>query len=275
MTSQTRIARSVYFLATVCVLALSVPVHAQLTSFPIDFSEHHNAGMVTNAPVGNVRLGGVLFEIPTSGPNYWDGFVAGGGPGERVIEWPVGQMGVREIHTLINTDWGTAGGPFAKIEFFGSEGAYYLKNLFSCEDIRDHSPNNGNCDTINGTTSINVWNNGLSGRARFIVDKQQINLPADFWDEVLVSVTITDAGHGEGHQRLMVMGLTVIAPLFGDPNCDGEINALDIEPFLLAMFDPDEYAIHYPNCDLMLADVNCDDVVNASDIEPFIDLLFP
>ena len=61
---------------------------------------------------------------------------------------------------------------------------------------------------------------------------------------------------------------------FGDINCDGAINAFDIEPFLLALFEPDEYAIQYPNCDINLGDINGDGLINAFDIEPFVDLLF-
>ncbi len=61
----------------------------------------------------------------------------------------------------------------------------------------------------------------------------------------------------------------------GDLNCDGEINAFDIEPFLSALFDPAQYAIQYPDCDINLADINGDGTVDAFDIEPFLGILFP
>ena len=61
----------------------------------------------------------------------------------------------------------------------------------------------------------------------------------------------------------------------GDPNCDGRIDAFDIQPFIVALFDPDGYASAYPNCDRMLADINGDGFVDAFDIQPFIELLFP
>ncbi|MCH7871969.1 MAG: hypothetical protein IID33_09750 [Planctomycetes bacterium] len=61
----------------------------------------------------------------------------------------------------------------------------------------------------------------------------------------------------------------------GDLNCDGQINAFDIEPFLVALFDPKEYAVRYPECDINLADINGDGSIDAFDIEPFLDLLFP
>ena len=62
--------------------------------------------------------------------------------------------------------------------------------------------------------------------------------------------------------------------LRGDMNCDATVNALDIEPFLVALFDPANYVGRYPDCNILLADVNEDGAINAGDIEPFIELLF-
>jgi hypothetical protein len=59
----------------------------------------------------------------------------------------------------------------------------------------------------------------------------------------------------------------------GDLNCDGLINAFDIDPFVLALTDPAAYAAQYPDCDYMLADINGDGLVNAFDIDPFVVLL--
>ncbi len=61
----------------------------------------------------------------------------------------------------------------------------------------------------------------------------------------------------------------------GDLNCDRHIDTLDIEPFIIALFDSKAYSSRYPTCDPLLGDVNNDGVVNAFDIEPFISLLFP
>ena len=58
-------------------------------------------------------------------------------------------------------------------------------------------------------------------------------------------------------------------------NCDGDIDAFDIEPFLVALFEPDEYPIRYPDCDINLADINGDGSIDALDIEPLLGLLFP
>jgi hypothetical protein len=59
----------------------------------------------------------------------------------------------------------------------------------------------------------------------------------------------------------------------GDLNCDGLLDAFDIDPFVLALVDPAGYAAAFPDCDRMLADVNCDGSVNAFDIDPFVQCL--
>ncbi len=59
----------------------------------------------------------------------------------------------------------------------------------------------------------------------------------------------------------------------GDLNCDCSLNAFDIEAFITALVEPQNYAARYPGCDLMLADINGDGAVDSFDIEPFIALL--
>jgi hypothetical protein len=58
---------------------------------------------------------------------------------------------------------------------------------------------------------------------------------------------------------------------FGDLNCDGWVNAFDIDPFVLAILDPVMYELQYPDCDLALADTNEDGNVNSFDIDSFVD----
>ncbi len=68
------------------------------------------------------------------------------------------------------------------------------------------------------------------------------------------------------------VGGTTITP--GDTNCDGNIDFFDIDPFLLALFDPAGYATAFPNCDISSADANSDNSIDFFDIDPFIALLF-
>ncbi len=62
-------------------------------------------------------------------------------------------------------------------------------------------------------------------------------------------------------------------PFHGDLNCDGAINAFDIDPFVLALTDVTAYRAAYPDCYFLTADVNGDGEVNAFDIDPFVELL--
>ncbi len=54
-----------------------------------------------------------------------------------------------------------------------------------------------------------------------------------------------------------------------DMNCDGDVSAFDIEPFLDLLFRGGE------PCDDCTGDVNGDGVIDAFDIEPFLQCLFP
>ena len=69
------------------------------------------------------------------------------------------------------------------------------------------------------------------------------------------------------------------AYLVGDLNCDGLLNAFDLDPFVLALGSAGQtppfhsYVLEYPECDPMLADINEDGLVNAFDIDPFVLLI--
>lgn len=59
----------------------------------------------------------------------------------------------------------------------------------------------------------------------------------------------------------------------GDLNCDGSLNLVDVQPFILALIDPAGYWDRYPECDLDLADLNSDGSIDLTDVEPFVELL--
>jgi len=58
--------------------------------------------------------------------------------------------------------------------------------------------------------------------------------------------------------------------LLGDLNCSGGVDAFDIDPFVLALLNPAQYAIDYPACDVSCADTNSSGGVDAFDIDSFI-----
>lgn len=59
----------------------------------------------------------------------------------------------------------------------------------------------------------------------------------------------------------------------GDLNCDGRFDGADIDPFFLALGDPQTYRTLFPNCDATLADMNGDGLVTGADIDPFFTAL--
>jgi hypothetical protein len=65
------------------------------------------------------------------------------------------------------------------------------------------------------------------------------------------------------------------AAVLGDLNCDGAVNAFDIDPFVLALTAPGVWEEMFagPDCEIMRADINQDGQINAFDIDPFVLLL--
>ena len=55
-----------------------------------------------------------------------------------------------------------------------------------------------------------------------------------------------------------------------DLNCDGSLDFGDINPFVLALTNPTQYDVDYPDCDFLLADMNCDGTAWFEDINPFV-----
>ena len=61
--------------------------------------------------------------------------------------------------------------------------------------------------------------------------------------------------------------------VFGDLNCDGVRDAFDIDPFVLALANPDAYAASYPECNVLNGDCNDDGSVDLFDVDAFVGLL--
>ncbi|MCH7871425.1 MAG: proprotein convertase P-domain-containing protein, partial [Planctomycetes bacterium] len=125
--------------------------------------------------------------------------------------------------------------------------------------------------STNGVDWTTVWENQ---RELADTDWQRVELDiadiADDQPEVQIRWTLgaTDASFvycGWNIDDVEILALTPLS--IGDVNCDGDVNALDIEPFLLALFDPAEYASRFGGCDINLADINGDGAINALDIE--------
>jgi len=58
--------------------------------------------------------------------------------------------------------------------------------------------------------------------------------------------------------------------VLGDLNCNGLVDGFDIQPFVLALTNPSEYAQQYPGCDPLQGDCNCSGALDGFDIQPFV-----
>jgi hypothetical protein len=156
-------------------------------------------------PSGSQNYGGVPFAIPTSPNNYWSGALAGNcGSGTVSLTIPVGLSGVTSAFTLINTFRGEPGpDAYLYVTFTGSDGARFTAPLVGNVNVRNYNPP-GYTGTINNTSTIQVWDNGLIQ----VLDRQEYILPAAFASQELTSVAITDTGSYD-LSRAMFSGLTV------------------------------------------------------------------
>jgi hypothetical protein len=160
-------------------------------------------------PTGEVTLDGVTFGILSNaaGLQAWNANVAAdNGDHQESITIPVGVFGVTAVNTLLNTYWGVSGASVSSLVFTGSNGASSTDNLVGNDDIR-----NWCCtQTINGTSTINVFSvgaSGVNGDPGFL-DMQHIVLPVSFSTQALVSVELIDNG-GYGESRDILDGITV------------------------------------------------------------------
>jgi hypothetical protein len=65
----------------------------------------------------------------------------------------------------------------------------------------------------------------------------------------------------------------LVYTLRGDMNCDGSFNFADINPFVIALINPAQYAVLFPTCPILNGDINGDGAVDFGDINPFIALI--
>lgn len=64
-------------------------------------------------------------------------------------------------------------------------------------------------------------------------------------------------------------GCVAATSLLADLDCDGRLTFLDVEPFVLALMDPDGYEDTRPGCNVRNGDANRDGVVDFFDVEGF------
>lgn len=183
---------------------------AAMMQVPIDFSAHFNSnngryGSHGVIPSGNVTLGGVDFCLPVvDNLNTWDS-IPGASSGVKTLTVDLsglGLYGADKFYTLINNSWGYYNQTLTTVSFAGSEGASYSWTLKNGYDVRDWL-NGYYANTLTAQHAQQVWTSGGTSR----VDMQIFDLPDDFLDEYLTTVTIQDFGALNNH-RAFVYGMT-------------------------------------------------------------------
>lgn len=160
-------------------------------------------------PEGMVTLGGIPFNIQNVGGNNAWNAEGVSGPQPHVLSIPLNIPNVTEAHTLINTFYGQPGPTsYVTLELFGTGGAYYRKDLIGNVDVRDHFFA-GNTNSINGTSTINVYSSGGGRGLENRLDKQQLFLPSAFQGQSLTEFRLTSTG-GVGISDASIQGLTFV-----------------------------------------------------------------
>jgi hypothetical protein len=190
----------------------SVPLaHGALNYLPIPFAYNsQNWDRDVNYPTGSpVVLGGIPFDIPSNpNQNTWDSYV-GAPTGPKTITIPVNRARVREVHTLFNCSYGTAGQELTTLDFYWSGGTVNQKVLTAGVDIRDWW-NGGSVNTISPPT-VQVYA-GTGTPYPYLptrVDKQIFVLDdPSYAGKVLEKIVVTDNG-ADMVYRSFLYGLTV------------------------------------------------------------------
>ncbi|MBN2560707.1 MAG: PQQ-binding-like beta-propeller repeat protein [Phycisphaerae bacterium] len=93
------------------------------------------------------------------------------------------------------------------------------------------------------------------------------------WSEGLPGVNVGGPVLGQGGIVVVCgTGTNVLAyhtTTPGDMNCDGVLNGLDVQPFVLALLDPTQYELDFP-CGVGKEDINADGVLDVLDLRLFV-----
>ena len=71
----------------------------------------------------------------------------------------------------------------------------------------------------------------------------------------------------------LVVDIDQCGSLLGDANCDGVVDFADINAFVLALSNPDEFWATYPGCTIGNCDCNQDGVIDFNDINKFVEFI--
>ncbi|NDE94635.1 MAG: hypothetical protein EB036_14860, partial [Betaproteobacteria bacterium] len=157
-------------------------------------------GSATNA----AYYGGVPFFITDQANQVWHAAKApgGGGTGPVSVTFPIAVNNVYGFYTLAGLWWGAAGS-YVTYTFNFSDGSFYSKTLTNNVDLRDYNIPSSWANSINGTTTQNVFASGT-----YYLDRQWIDFAAaGHGGKNLVSFVVTDNG-AFGSSRIFLAAAT-------------------------------------------------------------------
>ena len=149
---------------------------------------------------------------------------------------------------------------------------YHISTEWNDELLVEVSDNNGvDWVTVETVNDRETWTYVQWNVSDYVTPTSQVRVrftADDSPNDSLVEALIDD---------FMVEALVCSNPYgLGDLNCDGSVNSLDIDPFVLATTSAPGFGAYYaayPSCNAMLADCNSDGSVNSLDVDPFVGLL--
>ena len=182
--------------------ALLLGASAASAAVKIDMSSYVNTNWsgesFAGIPTGdNVVLGGTPFDIHAAG-DYAAYRLFDSTP----LIITTSAYGVTAVYTLLNTLWGQSGPSTLSVTFNATGGVSQTFELVGNADIRDYYQNTYT-NSINGTTTQNVFNNGPRR-----LDRQTFALDGAFATQTLTSIVFTDTG-GTGFQRGALTAVTL------------------------------------------------------------------
>jgi hypothetical protein len=230
-------------------------------SFDTDqgWTVHNDMSLTGGAWERGIPIGGGLRGDP---PTDYDGsdwcYLTENLPGNSDVDWGPTWLTSPLLHLGDTED------PLLSFAY------WWYNNAEDGDPFKIELSENGGASWVLVDTIANIpggWNEYLLRIADFITPTNEVLLrfsavdyPNDSINEGAIDAV-----------RIVDVSCRLFMP--GDLNCDGLVNAFDIDPFVLALTDPATYALEFPDCDVALADINGDGEVNAFDIDPFVTLL--
>lgn len=248
------------------------------SSINVGFSDNMetNTGWVTPAP-GDTATSGQWVRVDPNGTTAQpeDDNPAGTGTmcwvtGQGAVGGSAGAADVDNgITTLTSPLLDATAGPIAYLTYY----RWYSNNLGGAPNA-DSMPiqisnNNGATWVLleDVTENAGAWVRKSWRIADFVAPTNQMRVR--FIARDLASASLVEAGVDD----VQIIFYECNTATLGDLNCDGSVNILDINPFVLAVSDPAAYAAAFPDCNRNLGDINGDGQVNVLDINPFVALI--